>query len=86
MMELNQNESDTMIETMFSANEVKPKKRRSRKIIRHCCSQCGEPKSYVCLEHSPNLKRKGLSKVWKGIRYQFRKFYFSLAKRLNFVD
>ena len=38
---------------------------RKRKITRHCCSLCGEPKSYVCLGSSSEFEAgKGLSKVW----------------------
>ena len=61
------------------------KKQQRRTIRRHCCSECGQPKHYICLEHNlPNPKGTRLSKVPKKIRYYSRKLFFNFARNLGF--
>lgn len=55
-------------------------------INKHRCHLCGVPKSYICLKDYPNWKKKGIKKLWKQIRYNSKKLYFNLAKKLNLAE
>ncbi len=57
---------------------------RKKKITRHCCLECGEPKHYVCLEHH-NFQKTGLQRIYAKARSGVRTVYFTLARKLNFV-
>lgn len=57
-----------------------------RKITRHCCNECGQPKHYICLEHNQHLKKPFLLRLPQRIRYYSRKFYFNLVRRFGFVN
>lgn len=59
------------------------RKYRRRRITLHCCQECGQPKSYICLEHNLNKKKPFIKKILKKIRYNSKKFYFGLAVKFG---
>jgi hypothetical protein len=82
----NQNEPATSItvesETKKAERAVR-RKNRKRKIVRHCCKQCGEPKHYICLTHNQQIKPPIFKVMLKRFRYYSKKFYLNLARKLR---
>jgi hypothetical protein len=85
----NQNEPATSItvETEIKkAERAARRKNRKRKIVRHCCKQCGEPKHYICLTHNQQIKPPIFKVKLKRFRYYIKKFYFNVAGRFGLAD
>jgi hypothetical protein len=63
------------------------RKKRTRKIARQCCKECGQPKHYICLEHNSQIKLKIKPTIFKTLSKRFRvysrKVYFNLARKLG---
>lgn len=62
------------------------RKNARKKITKQCCSQCGQPKHYICLEHNPYKKRSFFKRLPSRVRYYSRKFYFNLATRIGLAE
>jgi uncharacterized protein YuzE len=60
------------------------RKNRKRKIVRHCCKKCGQPKHYICLEHGQKFKQTIFKRLPKKFKYYTKKFYFNVAQKLGF--
>lgn len=75
-------ESDRIIDAMPLHDGVRQGRKKKAK---RCCKRCGQPKQTICLKHH-SYKKKGIEKVLAIIKRYSRKFYFSLARRLKFVE
>ncbi len=84
-----------MFETKKLSREIIEQRRKERKLVKRanrkiikksCCKECGQPKHYVCLEHNPYRRKSFFNKLIKKRRYYARKIYFSVAKKLKFID
>lgn len=73
-------ETENLTEEVIKQRRKDKSRNRKRTIKRHCCSLCGEPKHYVCLEHHPNQRNKGFRKLWKKLRYNSKNLYFNWLK------
>lgn len=60
------------------------RKRRRRYIRKGCCSQCGQPKHYICLEHNQHrhFGESFFKRLFRKRRYYARKLLFTLAEKL----
>jgi hypothetical protein len=82
----NQNEpaaSITVEAEIKKAGRAARRKNRKRKIVRHCCKQCGEPKHYICLTHNQQIKPPIFKVILKRFRYYLKKSYFNFARKLG---
>lgn len=73
---------------LAEARRIKKERRRRHrnKITRHSCKECGQRKSYICLEHN-NIKNQGiLYRIARRVRRNLRKFYFSLAVKFGLAQ
>jgi uncharacterized protein YuzE len=61
------------------------RKNRKSKVVRQCCTECNQPKHYICLTHH-NYKKKGIIKILANIKRNSRKFYFHLGEKLGFAE
>ena len=71
-------QNDRVIDAMPFRDEIMAVNHRKK--LKRLCKTCQQPKHSICLEHH-NFEKKGLSKVWKKIRYYSRKFYFTWLKK-----
>ena len=78
-------ETENLTDEIIKQRRKDKSRNRKKTIKRHCCSLCGEPKRYICLDHHPR-PRKGLRRIWGRIKYYSRKTYFNLLRNLKFVD
>lgn len=64
----------------------KEKKTKRKRYVKRCrCKKCGKPKHYICLEHHPHRKT-GVKRLLHKIRYNSKRLYFYMAKKLNLVE
>ncbi|HEY0428702.1 MAG TPA: hypothetical protein VGC76_13055 [Pyrinomonadaceae bacterium] len=66
--------------------ERKPNKRknRRRKITRHSCKECNEPKHYICFNHNSDVRRYSkVERFFKRLRYKTKKLFFYLGKNFE---
>lgn len=75
-------ESDKVIDAMPLRDGVWQGRKKKAK---RCCKRCGQPKQTICLNHH-TYKKKGIEKVLASIKRYSRKFYYSLARSLKFVE
>jgi hypothetical protein len=68
---------------IVKARRAERRKNRKRKIVRHCCQECGQPKHYICLQHNQQIKPPIFKVILKRFRYYSKKFYFNVAGRLG---
>jgi hypothetical protein len=82
----NQNEPATSITVeaeIKRAGRAARRKDRKRKIVRHCCKECGQPKHYICLQHNQQIKPPIFKVILKKLRRYAKKFYFGAAGRFG---
>jgi hypothetical protein len=68
---------------------AKRKRRRQSGAGKSCCRFCGKPKHRICLEHHSFKKteiEKLLLKPFRKTRYYARKMFFTVARKLGFVE
>ena len=87
-----------MFETKKLTREIIEQRRKERRPIsrqyrngiikKHCCQKCGQPKHYVCLKHNQYrpLKESVFRKLFRKRRYYARKLFFTVARKLGFVQ
>jgi hypothetical protein len=73
-------------EEIVKARRAAQRKRRRRTIKRVCCSQCGQPKHYICLEHNTQIKQTIFKRFPNRLRYHTKKFCFKLAEKLGLIQ
>jgi hypothetical protein len=73
-------------EGIVKTRRAAQRKRRRRTIKRSCCSQCGQPKHYICLEHHRQKKRAFFKRFPNRLRYHTKKFCFKLAEKLGLIQ
>lgn len=79
--------------TQTAETDQKRKERRAarrnakrRYVKKNCCRECGQPKHYICLEHNSNLRKPLWKRFISKSRYNSRKLFFNLARKVGFVD
>jgi hypothetical protein len=70
-------------EEIVKARRAERRKNRKRKIVRHCCPKCGQPKHYICLQHNQQIKPPIFKVILKRFRYYTKKFYYNVAGRFG---
>jgi uncharacterized protein YuzE len=78
-------EQITLVEEITKTERAARRKNRKRKIVRHCCKVCGQPKNYICLKHNDQIKPTIHKLIPKKLRYYSKKLYFNVARKLGFV-
>ncbi len=73
-------------EEIVKTRRAAQRKRRRRTIKRVCCSQCGQPKHYICLEHNTQIKQTIFKRFPNRLRYHTKKFCFNLAEKLGLIQ